>query len=53
MSESFKTCFFGGFDKQDVVNFIEQQSKAHSEEMEALQPFSRKEFVDSLFKQND
>ena len=37
MNESFKTCMFGGFNKQDVVNFIEQQSKAHQEEMEALQ----------------
>ena len=37
MSESFKTCMFGGFDKQDVVTFIEQQSKAHQEELEALQ----------------
>lgn len=37
MSESFKTCFFGGFNKQDVVNFIEQQSKAHREELETLQ----------------
>ena len=37
MSESFKTCLFGGFDKQDVVNFIEQQSKTHQEELEALQ----------------
>ena len=37
MGESFKTCVFGGFDKQDVVKFIEQQSKAHQEEMETLQ----------------
>ena len=37
MSESFKTCMFGGFNKQDVVNFIEQQSKVHQEELEALQ----------------
>ena len=37
MSESFKTCVFGGFDKQDVVSFIEQQSKAHQEELESLQ----------------
>ena len=36
MSESFKTCMFGGFNKQDVVNFIEQQSKAHQEEIESL-----------------
>ena len=37
MSESFKTCVFGGFDKQDVINFIEQQAKTHQEELEALQ----------------
>ena len=37
MSESFKTCMFGGFNKQDVVNFIEQQSKAHQKEIESLQ----------------
>ncbi len=37
MSESFKTCMFGGFNKQDVVNFIEKQSKQHREALEALQ----------------
>ena len=37
MNESFRTCMFGGFNKQDVVNFIEQQSKAHQEALESLQ----------------
>ena len=37
MSESFKTCMFGGFNKQDVVEFIEQQSKTYQETLEALQ----------------
>ena len=37
MSENFKTCMFGGFDKQDVVTYIEQQSKSHQEALEALQ----------------
>ena len=37
MIESFKTCMFGGFNKQDVVDFIEQQSKTHQAEMDALQ----------------
>ena len=37
MSESFKTCMFGGFNKQDVVDFIEEQSRAYREELESLQ----------------
>lgn len=37
MSESFKTCMFGGFNKQDVVDYIAQQSKSYQEELEALQ----------------
>jgi len=36
MSEQFKTCLFGGFSKEDVVKFIEEQSRQHREEMTAL-----------------
>lgn len=34
MSQNFKTCMFGGFDKQDVVTYIEAQSRKHIEELE-------------------
>lgn len=34
MSQIFKTCMFGGFDKQDVVTYIEAQSRKHAEELE-------------------
>lgn len=34
MNESFKTCMFGGFDKQDVVAYIERQAREHAEEIE-------------------
>lgn len=34
MSQNFKTCMFGGFDKQDVVTYIEAQSRKHAEELE-------------------
>ena len=37
MSESFKTCLFGGFDKEDVIKFIEQQSEKHRIELDSIQ----------------
>lgn len=36
MSENFKTCLFGGFDKEDVVQFIEKLSQEHQAEIEKL-----------------
>jgi len=40
MSENqvqFRTATFGGFQKQDVLNFVEQTAKEHAEEVAALQ----------------
>lgn len=36
MSHNFKTCVFGGFDKQDVVSYLEEQAKKHADEVTAL-----------------
>ena len=36
MSEKFKTCMFGGFDKDDVVKFIEKLAQEHQAEISAL-----------------
>ena len=36
MSEKFKTCMFGGFDKDDVVKFIEKLAQEHQTEIAAL-----------------
>ncbi len=37
MDASFKTCMFGGFDRQDVVTFIEKTAEEHRAAVEALQ----------------
>lgn len=37
MEASFKTCMFGGFDRQDVVSFIEKTAEEHRIALEALQ----------------
>lgn len=37
MSASFKTCLFGGFDREDVVSFIEKSSRESREQIEALE----------------
>ena len=37
MSANFKTCLFGGFDREDVVAFIEKSSKESRERIEALE----------------
>ena len=36
MSANFKTCLFGGFDREDVVAFIEKTSRESNERIEAL-----------------
>ena len=36
MSANFKTCLFGGFDREDVVAYIEQLSKENSSRIEAM-----------------
>ena len=36
MDASFKTCMFGGFDRQDVVAFIEKTAEEHRVETETL-----------------
>lgn len=36
MSANFKTCLFGGFDREDVVAFIEKTSRESSERIETL-----------------
>ena len=37
MDASFKTCMFGGFDRQDVVAFIERTAEEHRAAVETLQ----------------
>ena len=37
MSANFKTCLFGGFDREDVVSYIEQLSRESSERIEELE----------------
>lgn len=46
MSENFKTCVFGGFDKQDVVTYIEAQARKHTEEMDEAQRHHAEEMDD-------
>ena len=36
MDASFKTCLFGGFDREDVVNFIEKTAAENQEQLETL-----------------
>ena len=36
MDTSFKTCLFGGFDREDVVNFIEKTAAENQEQLETL-----------------
>ncbi len=37
MSANFKTCMFGGFDRKDVINYIEKSAKEAKERIEALE----------------
>ncbi len=37
MSANFKTCMFGGFDREDVVSYIEKTAKETQEKMDALE----------------
>lgn len=37
MTTNFKTCMFGGFDREDVIKFIEQFSKESQEKIAALE----------------
>lgn len=37
MSANFKTCMFGGFDRQDVVRYIEKTAKETQERIDALE----------------
>lgn len=37
MSANFKTCMFGGFDRQDVISFIEKSSKESGARIDALE----------------
>lgn len=37
MGANFKTCLFGGFDRQDVVSFIEKTSRESRERIEDLE----------------
>lgn len=37
MSANFKTCLFGGFDREDVISFIEKSSRESRERVEALE----------------
>ena len=37
MDASFKTCLFGGFDREDVVKFIEKTAAENQEQLEALE----------------
>ena len=37
MSANFKTCVFGGFDREDVISYIEKSAKESQERIEALE----------------
>ena len=37
MSTNFKTCMFGGFDREDVVSYIEKTAKETQEKLDALE----------------
>jgi len=37
MSANFKTCMFGGFDRQDVISFIEKSAKENGARIEMLE----------------
>lgn len=37
MDASFKTCLFGGFDREDVVKFIEKTAAENQEQLEMLE----------------
>ena len=36
MSYTFKTCLFGGFDKEDVISYIEKTARENQERMQEL-----------------
>lgn len=36
MTTNFKTCMFGGFDREDVIHYIEQSAQESQEQLEAL-----------------
>ena len=36
MSTNFKTCLFGGFDREDVISYIEQSSRENRERIDEL-----------------
>lgn len=37
MSANFKTCMFGGFDREDVVSYIEKTARETQEKLDALE----------------
>ncbi len=37
MSANFKTCLFGGFDRQDVVSYIEKLSRENRQQVELME----------------
>lgn len=37
MSANFKTCMFGGFDRKDVIDYIEKSAKEFQEKIETLE----------------
>ena len=47
-SNTFKSVAFGGFDKQDVVHYIENTARTHAEELRSLQAAA-----DALRQEND
>ena len=48
MSTNFKTCMFGGFDRGDVINYIEKSAKEAKERIEALENENSKNFEKRL-----
>ncbi len=48
MSTTFKTCLFGGFDKEDVVSYIEKTAQENKERIQQLT-----EANDALQRDND
>ena len=41
MGASFKTCFFGGFDRGDVISFIEKSSREFQDRIQSLEEENR------------
>jgi len=55
MSTNFKTCLFGGFDREDVISYIEQSSRESQERIDELMRSNEDlaKQIDELTRQNE